>query len=77
MAMTINRYSLDIPLEERTVAKSKGILGDLQRRVDGFFYSCEYIKECDKLTPQCREGGSSYCGEYKKRSRQKAPKQSG
>jgi hypothetical protein len=75
--MTINSNSLDIPVEGRKVGKTKGILSGLQHRVDGFFYSCEYLKECDKVTPQCREGGSSYCGEYKKRSRQKAPKQSG
>jgi hypothetical protein len=75
--MTINSNNMNSPVEERTVSKSKGILGDLQRRVNGFFYNCEYIKECDKITPQCREGGSSYCGEYKKRSRKKAPKQSG
>jgi hypothetical protein len=69
--MPINSNSQDIPKGERTVGKSKGILAGLQRRVDGFFYSCEYIKECDKVTAQCREGGNSYCGEYKKRSRQK------
>jgi hypothetical protein len=70
--MTIYSNTLDIPLEEGTVGKNKGILAGLQRRVDGFFYSCEYIKECDKVTPQCREGGNSYCGEYKKRNRQKS-----
>lgn len=59
-------------MEERTMGKSKGILSGLQHRVDGFFYSCEYIKECDKVTAQCREGGNSYCGEYKKHSRQKS-----
>jgi len=58
-------------MEGRTVGKTKGVLSGLQRRVDGFFYCCEYIKECDKVTPQCREGGNSYCGEYKKRSQQK------
>jgi hypothetical protein len=39
----------------------------LKKKVDGFFYRCEYIKECNKVTPQCTEGGNSYCGEYKKR----------
>ena len=69
--MTINSNSMDYPVEERTLGKNEGILSGLKRRVDGFFYSCEYIKECDKVTIQCHEGGSSYCGEYKKRSCQK------
>jgi hypothetical protein len=50
------------------MGKIKGALVGLQHRVDGFFYSCEYIKDCNKVTAQCREGGNSYCGEYKKRS---------
>lgn len=49
------------------MGKLKGALEGLQKRVDGFFYTCEYIDECDKVTLQCREGGNSYCGEYKKR----------
>jgi len=43
------------------------LLDGLKRRIDGYFYRCEYIKDCDKVTPQCCEGGNSYCGEYKKR----------
>ncbi|NLF89010.1 hypothetical protein GX563_09340 [Candidatus Bathyarchaeota archaeon] len=54
------------------MGKTKQVLSGLQRRVDGFFYCCEYIKECDKVTPQCREGGNSYCGEYQKRCRHKS-----
>ncbi len=46
----------------------KGAVTGFQDRLDGFFYKCEYLKECDKVTPQCRHGGNSYCGEYKKRS---------
>ncbi|MGE5556326.1 MAG: hypothetical protein ACM3UY_08750 [Methanocella sp.] len=53
------------------MGKLNGALVGLRNKVDGFFYCCEYIKECDKVSPQCREGGSSYCGEYKKRSRKK------
>jgi hypothetical protein len=49
----------------------KGALVGLQHKVDGIFYSCEYIKDCNKVTAQCREGGNSYCGEYKKRNRKK------
>ncbi len=51
------------------MGKIKGVLAGLQERVDGFFYSCEYIKECSKVTRQCRSGGNSYCGEYSKRNR--------
>lgn len=43
----------------------------LKERFDAFFYKCEYIKECDKVTPQCAHGGNSYCGEYKRRLKQK------
>lgn len=53
------------------MGKLKGALVALQERVDGFFYCCEYIKDCGKNTPQCREGGNSYCGEYKKRLNRK------
>lgn len=53
------------------MGKLKGALVELQKKVDSFFYTCEYIKECDKVSPQCREGGNSFCGEYKKRSRKK------
>jgi len=55
----------------RVNGRKKGVLSSLQQKVDGFFYTCEYIKECDKLTPQCRNGGNSYCGEYKKRTSKK------
>jgi hypothetical protein len=51
------------------MGKIKGVFAGLQQRVNGFFYTCEYIKECSKVTPQCREDGNSYCGEYKKHSR--------
>lgn len=51
----------------------KGAFEGLQKHVDGFFYTCEYIKECDKVTAQCRHGGNSYCGEYRKRERKKKP----
>jgi hypothetical protein len=27
-----------------------------KRELTGFFYNCEYLKDCDKVTPQCREG---------------------
>jgi hypothetical protein len=61
-----------IQTEERdNMGNIKGALVGLQHRVDGFLYSCEYIKECNKVTGQCREGGNSYCGEYKKRNRKK------
>ncbi len=53
------------------MGKLEGTIRSLQERVDGFFYRCEYIKECDKVTPQCHEGGNSYCGEYRKRKRKK------
>ncbi len=51
--------------------QKNSLFGTLQKRFDNFFYKCEYIKECDKITPQCSEGGNSYCGEYKKRCRNK------
>jgi hypothetical protein len=54
------------------MGRVKGMLSSLQERIDGFFYKCEYLKECDKVTPQCRHGGNSYCGEYKKRVNKKA-----
>ena len=47
--------------------EEKGVFKGLQERIDGVFYKCEYLKECDKVTPQCRHGGNSYCGEYKQR----------
>jgi hypothetical protein len=50
----------------------KGALVAFQHRVDEFFYGCEYVKDCSKVTAQCREGGNSYCGEYKKRNRKKS-----
>jgi hypothetical protein len=56
---------------QRDMGKQKGMLSNIQKRVDGFFYKCEYIKECDKITPQCAEGGNSYCGEYNRRNRSK------
>ncbi|MGD0450978.1 MAG: hypothetical protein ABSA79_08010 [Candidatus Bathyarchaeia archaeon] len=34
-------------------------------------YGLLHLKECGNISPQCREGGNSYCGLYKKRSRQK------
>ncbi|MCW4000680.1 MAG: hypothetical protein NWE93_10610 [Candidatus Bathyarchaeota archaeon] len=49
------------------MGKLSGALECIQRRVDGFFYTCEYIKECNMVTPQCRDGGNNYCGEYLKR----------
>ncbi len=52
----------------------KGAFVGLQERIDGFFYSCEYIKECDKVSKQCRAGGNSYCGEYKKKKHEKNKK---
>jgi hypothetical protein len=51
--------------------EEKGMLSSLQQKIEGFFHTCEYIKECDKLTPQCRHGGNSYYGEYKKRTSKK------
>ncbi|MGD6850603.1 MAG: hypothetical protein ACQCN6_00920 [Candidatus Bathyarchaeia archaeon] len=45
------------------------MLSNLGKRFDEFFYKCEYIKECSKVTLQCSEGGNSYCGEYRKRLR--------
>ena len=42
--------------------------------LDGVFYKCEYLKEYDKVTPQCGHGGNSYCGEYKKRTRRRIRK---
>lgn len=45
------------------------MFSNVKSRFDEFFYKCEYLKECDKLTPQCRFGGNSYCGEYRKRCR--------
>ena len=57
--------------------KVKRLFSDLAKRIDGVFYRCEYIKECDKVTVQCWHGGNSYCGEYKKRiSNKKKTKQS-
>jgi len=47
------------------------IMVGLKKKADRFFYSCEYIKECTKVTPQCAEGGNSYCGIYKKRLQNK------
>ena len=52
--------------------REKGIFSGLQRAIDGFFYKCEYIKECNKVTSQCRDGGNSYCGEYKRRLSKKS-----
>ncbi|MCW3983854.1 MAG: hypothetical protein NWE96_07640 [Candidatus Bathyarchaeota archaeon] len=45
------------------------MFSSVQKRFEGFFYKCEYVKECSKVSPQCCAGGSSYCGEYKKRNR--------
>jgi hypothetical protein len=56
------------------MGRVKGMLIGLQERIDGVFYKCEYLKECDKVTPQCWQGGNSYCGEYKKRSSTKHKK---
>jgi len=56
------------------LGKVKAVFTGLQERIDGFFYKCEYIKQCDKVTRQCRHGGNSYCGEYKKRISQKQKK---
>jgi len=53
------------------MGKLKDVLVGLQNKVDSYFYVCEYIKDCDKVSPQCREGGNSYCGEFKRRSREK------
>jgi hypothetical protein len=53
------------------VGRVKEAFTGLQERVDAVFYKCEYIKECDKVTPQCWHGGNSYCGEYKKRINKK------
>jgi hypothetical protein len=53
------------------MGRKRGMLSNLQNRVDRFFYNCEYLKECDKTTPQCSHGGNSYCGEYKKRGNKK------
>ena len=47
----------------------KNCLEPSSNMLDGFFYTCEFLKECDKVSPQCRDGGNSYCGEYKKRLR--------
>jgi hypothetical protein len=56
------------------VGRAKGMFSDLQERIGGVFYKCEYLKECDKVTKQCWHGGNSYCGEYKKRSGKKHQK---
>jgi hypothetical protein len=56
------------------MGRVKGMFIGLQERIDGVFYKCEYLKECDKVTPQCWHGGNSYCGEYKKRSNTKHKK---
>jgi len=56
------------------VGKVKYAFTDLQGRIDAVFYKCEYLKECDKVTPQCWHGGNSYCGEYKKKSNKKQKK---
>jgi hypothetical protein len=56
------------------MGRVKGMFNGLQERIDGVFYKCEYLKECDKVTPQCWHGGNSYCGEYKKRSSKKHKK---
>jgi hypothetical protein len=55
----------------------KGALVAFQHKIDEFFYGCEYIKDCSKVTAQCREGGNSYCREYKKRNRKKPFKRYG
>ncbi|MDR0373321.1 MAG: hypothetical protein LBI79_07195 [Nitrososphaerota archaeon] len=47
------------------------MLETIKKRFNDYFHSCEYIKECDKVTPQCSEGGNSYCGLYKKRLQNK------
>ena len=54
--------------------KRKGLFSGFQERIEGVFYRCEYIKECDKVTRQCWQGGNSYCGEYKKRTSTKQKK---
>lgn len=56
------------------MGKVKDVFTGLQDRINGVFYKCEYIKECDKVTRQCWEGGNSYCGEYKKRASEKRKK---
>jgi len=48
-----------------------GVLTGLQEKINSVFYKCEYIKECGNISPQCAEGGNSYCGIYKKKCRQK------
>ena len=32
------------------MGRGKGMLSSLQERVNAFFYKCEYLKECDKIT---------------------------
>ena len=56
----------------RLMGRKKVMLSSLQDRFDGFFYKCGYLKDCDKVSPQCRHGGNSYCGEYKKRCSKKS-----
>lgn len=51
-----------------------GALGRIQEKANEYFYTCEFIKDCTKVTVQCRHGGSSYCGEYKKRLKKKKSK---
>jgi hypothetical protein len=53
------------------MGRVKGIFTNFQKKVDAVFYRCEYLKECDKVAPQCWEGGNSYCGEWRKRTTNK------
>ncbi len=43
----------------------------LQERINSIFYKCEYKKECGNISPQCANGGNSYCGLYRKKIKQK------
>ena len=56
------------------MARVKGMLSGLQERIDGVFYKCEYLKECDKVTPQCDMEETVTAVNTKKESAEKARK---
>ena len=61
---------LYMPKQPNTIraldGEEKGIVEPPTRQVSGFFYKCEYLKDCDQVSLQCRHSGNRYCGEYKK-----------
>ena len=61
-------YGLINNFIRRFARRVKEGFSGLKERIDAVFYKCEYLKECDKVTPQCWRGGNSYGGEYKKKA---------